>query len=160
MPAVEVVPVAESEKAALWTYLQAYIRELMPYEGGTIPADGSDIAYPYFGAYWREAGRWPYWGVVDGRRVAFALVRDIGERIEMAEFYSFPEHRRTGTALAFAHAVMRRFPGPWELTQFAEYAGAVAFWRRVLGDWPFEETNYTGPTSGKPRLRQTFTVPG
>jgi predicted acetyltransferase len=159
MPEVDVVPVAESEKAALWPYLQDYIRELIPYEGGTIPADGGDIAYAPFDLYWRDKGRWPFWGVVDGKRVAFALVRDTGERIEMAEFYSFPEHRRTGTALAFARVVMRRFPGPWELTQFAEHTASVAFWRRVMAHWPFEETSYIGPTSGKPRLRQLFTVP-
>ena len=157
---VEVVPVAEHEKAALWTYLQAYIRELMPYEGGEIPADGSDIAYPPFDLYWREGGCWPFWGVADGKRIAFALVRDTGERIEMAEFYSFPEYRRRGAALQFARAVMQRFPGPWELSQFAEYAAAVAFWRRVLVDWPYEETRYIGPTSGKPRLRQVFDVTG
>jgi predicted acetyltransferase len=159
MPAVEVVPVAESEKAELWAYLQDYIRELMPYEGGDIPADGGDIDYPYFDLYWREAGRWPFWGVVDGNRVAFALARDTGARIEMAEFYSFPEYRRSGTALAFARAVMRRFPGPWELSQFAAHAAAIAFWRRVIADWPFEETSYIGPTSGKRRLLQSFTVP-
>jgi predicted acetyltransferase len=156
---VEVVPIAQSEKAELWAYLQAYVRELMPYEGGATPADGSDIDYPYFDLYWRAKDRWPFWGVADGKRVAFALVRDTGERIEMAEFYSFPERRRSGTALAFARAVMQRFPGPWELSQFAENVAAVAFWRRVIADWPFEETSYIGPTSGKQRLLQTFTVP-
>jgi predicted acetyltransferase len=159
MPKADVVPVAESEKAELWACLQDYIRELMPYEGGAVPADGSDIAYPYFDDYWRAKDRWPFWGVADGKRVAFALVRDTGERIEMAEFFSFPEHRRTGTALAFARAVMRKFPGPWELSQFAAHTASVAFWRRVIADWPFAETTYTGPTSGKERRRQTFTVP-
>jgi predicted acetyltransferase len=156
---MEVVPVAESEKAELWAHLQDYVRELIPYEGGEIPETG-DIPYEYFDLYWREKGRWPFWGMSDGKRVAFALVRDTGERIEMAEFYSFPAFRRTGAALAFARAVMQRFPGPWELSQFAAHTASVAFWRRVIGKWPFEETHYTGPTSGKPRLRQTFTVPG
>ena len=155
---VEVVPVSESAKMELWARLQDYIRELMPYEGGEIPESG-DFDYPHFDLYWRESGRWPFWGVVDGKRVAFALVRDTGARIEMAEFYSFPEHRRSGTALAFARAVMGRFPGPWELSQFAQNAAAVAFWRRVIADWPFEESRYTGPTSGQPRLLQTFIVP-
>ena len=154
---VQVVPVLESEKAALWPRLQDYLGELMPYQGG--PANGP-FEYSWFDAYWREpAHRWPFWGVVDGERVAFALVHRQPERFEMAEFYSFPEFRRTGVALPFAKAVIARYPGPWELTQFAENTGAVAFWRRVLTDWPFEESRYIGEQSGAPRVRQTFTVP-
>jgi predicted acetyltransferase len=156
---VAVIPVAESEKAQLWPYLQDYIRELMPYDGGPVPADGV-FDYPYFDLYWREDGRWPFWGMVDGRRAAFALVHRAGERIEMAEFYSFPQFRRTGTALQFARGVMTRFPGPWELSQYRAHAASVAFWRRVIADWPFEESAYLGAQSGKERLRQTFTVPG
>jgi predicted acetyltransferase len=158
MPKVQVVPVAQAEKAELWAHLQDYIRELMPYEGGEIPESG-DIDYPSFDLYWRDDGRWPFWGVVDGKRVAFALVHRDGDSTEMAEFYSFPEHRRTGTALAFARAVMARFPGPWELSQFAEHTASVAFWYRVIADWTFSESSYTGATSGAPRLRQTFVVP-
>ena len=156
---VEIVPVLESEKAALWARLQDYIRELMPYDGGPMPADGV-FDYPYFDAYWREPEhRWPFWGVADGQRVAFALVHRGQERFEMAEFYSFPEFRRTGVSLPFAKAVIARYPGPWEFSQFAENKGAVAFWRRVLSDYPFEESHYTGEQSGKPRIRQTFVVP-
>ena len=156
---VDVVPVREAEKAELWARLQDYIRELMPYDGGLTPGDGV-FRYPHFDAYWREPEhRWPFWGVVDGKHSAFALVRRGPERYEMAEFYSFPEFRRTGVALPFAKAVIARYPGPWELTQFAENTGAVAFWRRVLADRPFEESGYIGEQSGKRRLRQIFTVP-
>jgi predicted acetyltransferase len=151
------VPVLESEKLALWARLEDYIGELMPYQGGSA---GGPFEYPHFDAYWQEPEhRWPFWGVADGQRVAFALVHRQPERFEMAEFYSFPEFRRTGVALTFAKTVLARYPGPWELTQFAENTGAVAFWRRVLADWPFEESRYTGEQSGKPRIRQTFTVP-
>lgn len=156
---VDVVPIPESEKAILWPRMQDYIRELMPYDGGPTPASGV-FDYPYFDDYWREPGhRWPFWGVASGERVAFALVHRQPERFEMAEFYSFPEFRRTGVALPFAQAVITRFPGPWEMTQFAENTGAVAFWRRVLAPYPFEESAYVGQQSGKPRLRQTFNVP-
>jgi len=156
---IKVVPVLESEKPALWARVQDYIRELMPYDGGPMPADGV-FQYPYFDAYWREPEhRWPFWGVANAQRVAFALVHRQPQRFEMAEFYSFPEFRRRGTALPFAQALIARFPGPWEMTQFAANTGAVAFWRRVLAPYPFEESSYVGEQSGKPRLRQTFVVP-
>jgi predicted acetyltransferase len=154
---VDVVPALESEKPALWARLENYIGELMPYQGGSA---GGPFEYSHFDAYWQEPEhRWPFWGVVDGQHVAFALVHRQPERFEMAEFYSFPEFRRTGLALPFAKAVIARFSGPWELTQFAANIGAVAFWRRVLADYPFEESTYVGAQSGKERLRQTFTVP-
>ncbi len=156
---VEVVAIPESEKAILWPRLQDYIRELMPYDGGPLPTDGV-FHYPYFDDYWREPEhRWPFWGKVDGERAAFALVRRNPDRFEMAEFYSFPEFRRSGVALPFARAVIARFAGPWEMTQFAANAGAVAFWRQVLEPYRFEESSYVGEQSGKPRLRQTFVVP-
>jgi predicted acetyltransferase len=155
---VDIVPIPESEKAILRRRMQDYIRELMPYDGGPMPADGV-FDYPYFDDYWREPEhRWPFWGMVAGKRAAFALVHRQPERFEMAEFYSFPEFRRTGVALPFAQAIIGRFPGPWELTQFAANAGAVAFWRRVLADYVFEESTYVGAQSGKERLRQIFTV--
>jgi predicted acetyltransferase len=157
--AVEVVAIPETEKPLLWARLQDYIRELMPYDGGPIPADGV-FRYPYFDAYWQEPEqRWPFWGAVDGRRAAFALVRRGEERFEMAEFYSFPEFRRSGTALAFARAVIRKFPGPWELTEYRAHSASTAFWHRVIADWPFDESLYIGEQSGKERVRQTFTVP-
>ncbi len=158
--AVSVVAIAESEKPLLWPRMQDYIRELMPYDGGPIPADGV-FAYPHFDAYWREPdGRWPFWGMAGGARAAFALVHRDGERFEMAEFYSFPEFRRTGVALQFARAVIARFPGPWELTEFRAHTASTAFWHLIIADYPFEEDVYVGAQSGTERMRQRFVVPG
>ncbi|HJW41836.1 MAG TPA: hypothetical protein VJ476_11480 [Rhizomicrobium sp.] len=155
---VEVVRVPESEKPLLWLRLQDYIRELMPYDGGEIPASGV-FEYEYFDDYWREPDRrWPFWGVVDGQRAAFALVHRKPERFEMAEFYSFPEFRRTGAARQFARAVIARFPGSWELTEYRAHAASVAFWHAVIAHYAFEESAYVGEQSAKERLRQTFVV--
>jgi predicted acetyltransferase len=76
----------------------------------------------------------------------------------MAEFYSFSEFRRSGVALEFARQVLRRFPGPWEISQYCANLGAVAFWHRVIGDYDFQERVYVGE-QGKERLQQTFIVP-
>ena len=129
--AVEIVPVLESEKPLLWTKFQDYAQELTRY--GTHERVGGEFPYPYFDLYWREANRHPFWAVVDGTRVAFALVHVMDDVTEMAEFYSFPDSRRTGAALEFARAIFDRFAGPWELTQYRANEGAVAFWRRAIG---------------------------
>lgn len=122
---MRIVAVTAAEKPELWRHLQDYMRELLPYGGQLAPADG-DLPYGHFDAYWREPETcWPFWGMRDHRRAGFALVRKGSGRMEMAEFYCFPQFRRTGVGLAFARELLGRFPGPWEITQFAEHAGAV-----------------------------------
>lgn len=154
--AVEIVPIPVSEKALLWERVQHYMAELMPF-GNFAPLDGV-FQYKWFDLYWRHPNRFPFWAMIGSDRAAFALVlRE--ERTEMAEFYSFPEFRRTGVALDFARQVLRRFPGPWELSEYRGHGAAVAFWRRVIAAYPFEEVIYVGG-EGKERLRQTFVVPG
>jgi predicted acetyltransferase len=155
MTAVAIAPVLERDKAELWSRFQDYADELTAY--GTHARENGEYPYPYFDLYWREPGRFAYWAVVEGKRVAFALVRKTPEFTEMAEFYSFPEGRRTGAALVFAKQLLACFPGPWELTQYRANVGAVAFWRRVIGDRPFTEEVYVG-ASGVERLRQRFAV--
>ena len=153
--AVEIVPVTLAEKPLLWARFQDYAQELTQY--GTHERVNGEYEYPHFDLYWMEAGRHPFWAVVDGKRVAFALVHQLEHETEMAEFYSFPEARRSGAARQFAQALVPRFPGPWELTQYRANEGAVAFWRRVIGDRPYTEDAYTGD-SGRARLRQRFVV--
>jgi predicted acetyltransferase len=152
---VDVVPIPVSEKALLWERLQSYIAELMPF-GNFGPVDGF-FEYEWFDLYWREPNRFPFWALADGKRAAFALVHR-EERAEMVEFYSFPEFRRTGVALDFARQIIKRFPGPWEISQYRAHVVAVAFWHRVIEDYPFCERVYVGG-QGKERLEQTFVVP-
>lgn len=155
MTAPDIVPVRESEKAEVWARFQDYAEELTAY--GTHRRVNGEFEYPYFDLYWREPGRFPFWALADGRRAAFALVRQTADGAEMAEFYSFPEFRRSGIALPFARALFARYPGPWELTQYRANAGAVAFWHRAIAPRPFTEDVYVGP-SGVERLRQRFVV--
>jgi predicted acetyltransferase len=152
---VEIAPVLLSEKPLLWDYFQRYCAELMPY-GNFGPVDGI-FEYKWFDLYWEEPGRFPFWAMADGNRAAFALVHR-EERTEMAEFYSFPEFRRSGVAFEFARQILRRFPGAWEISQYRANLGAVAFWHRVIGGYDFQERVYVGE-QGKERLEQTFIVP-
>ena len=155
MMPVEIVAVPPSEKPLLWEHFQSYCSELMAY-GNFAPVDGV-FEYKWFDYYWREADRFPFWAIADGTRAAFALVHREA-RTEMAEFYSFPPYRRTGIALDFARQILKRFPGPWEISQYRANIGAVAFWHRVITDYAFEERVYVGG-EGKERLSQTFIVP-
>jgi predicted acetyltransferase len=153
---VLLVPVPQVDKNLLWDELQKYIGELTQF-GTHRPVDGV-FEYPWFDLYWTEANRFPFWAVVDGVRTGFALVHREA-RTEMAEFYSFEPFRRTGLALDFARQILRRFPGPWTLSEYRAHTAAVAFWHKVIADYPFAERVYVGG-QGKERLEQTFVVPG
>ena len=153
--AVEIVPIPVEDKPLLWDRMQHYMAELMAF-GNFAPVDGI-FQYKWFDLYWTESKRFPFWAMLDNRRVAFALVC-CEDRTEMAEFYSFPEVRRSGAALDFARQILKRFPGPWELSEYRQNVAAVAFWHRVIKAYPFEEQLYVGG-EGKERLRQLFVVP-
>lgn len=153
---IEIARVPIEDKPLLWDRLQNYCAEMMQY-GNFQPVDGV-FEYKWFDEYWREPDRHPFWALADGERAGFALVRRADKRWEMAEFYSFPEFRRTGVALDFARQLLKRFPGAWELSEYRSNVGAVAFWHRVIKKYPFAERVYVGG-EGKERLEQTFVVP-
>ena len=144
-----------SEKPQLWARMQHYMAELMPY-GNFGPVNGI-FEYDGFDLYWQEPNRFAFWATVSGERAAFALIH-CEARNEMAEFYSFPEFRRTGVGLDFARQILKRFAGPWEISQYRAHTGAVTFWHRVIAEYPFEERINVGG-QGKERLEQTFVVP-
>src|SRR5258706_10762854 len=115
--------VPASEREALFSDLQHYLRELMQY-GNFAPENGV-FAYPWFDAYWQEAERWPFWVLANGERAGFALVRrDEDGCVEMAEFYIRPTHRRAGVGVAFARQLLARVPGVWIISEYRANSAA------------------------------------
>ena len=157
MSAIEIAAIGESEKPALWNFLQAYIAELSAYDPAITPVDGV-YHYPWFDAYWRDADRWPFWVKVYGAAAGFALLRRTSDgTMEMAEFYVLPEYRRTGAGIASARDLIARFAGPWSISQYQANAGSVVFWRRVIEGRSYAEREYISE-NGNPRIEQRFTV--
>jgi predicted acetyltransferase len=154
---VETCALAASEKPVLWNLLQNYIREMAAYDPAINPQDPS-FEYPFIDNYWTDADRWPFSMKVDGNVAGFGLVRKLEDgTTEMAEFYVCPEYRRTGAGLVFARDLLARFAGPWELSEYQANVGAIAFWRKVIGDRAFTEHTYIS-LNGNPRIAQNFTV--
>ncbi|MBS0471844.1 MAG: hypothetical protein JSR60_12280 [Proteobacteria bacterium] len=153
---VSVVPVPQADKPLLWRALQDYCAEMMQWGTHKPESDGS-FAYPWFDNYWTDDDRWPFWALVDGTPAGFALVRR-EPPMEMAEFYTFPPFRRGGVGLDFARQILKRFPGPWVLSEYRSSGGAIAFWHKVIADYPYTERVYVGG-QGVERLEQRFVVP-
>jgi predicted acetyltransferase len=75
------------------------------------------------------------------RPAGFALVGQApyphmssGRDYRMCEFFVLNRSRRRGVGRRAARAVFGMFPGVWEVTQLPRNVGAVAFWRRVIGE--------------------------
>jgi predicted acetyltransferase len=153
---LEIVAVPSSGKSDLWAMFQTYAAELAPLVN-LQPVDGV-FPYDYFDHYWQDEQRWPFWAVMDGKRIGFALVRFAPEHdaMQMAEFFILPAHRRGGSGMNFADGLLKRFPGPWKIRQIVANKGATAFWRRVAE--PYGYTEETFPQNGIDRIEQTLTV--
>jgi predicted acetyltransferase len=151
-----IAPVTMAEKSDLWAMFQRYGAELAPMATGK-PLTG-EVDYPTFDNYWREDRHWPFWAMQGDKRIGFALIRFVPEHnaMQIAEFYILPGHRRDGAGIAFARALMQRYPGPWTMRQMAVNTGAVAFWRKVAEPYGFTETQYTD--KGIDRVEQVLTV--
>lgn len=101
---------------------------------------------------------------VSGRPAGFALVgtepfrfRRHGRRTQMAEFFVLRSLRRTGVGRAAASAAFDRFQGTWEVTEVLANTAAIAFWRRVIGD--YTNGDYT-EVADDSEVSQLFTAPG
>jgi predicted acetyltransferase len=53
----------------------------------------------------------------------------------MAEFFVARQRRRLGIGRTAVQLILSRFAGRWEITEYVRNAGAVNFWRRVVGSY-------------------------
>lgn len=141
---VELAPVPAEERAELRAMMTPYLVEHADQvDPGRIHGDPTE--YEFLDLYWQEPERRPFWIMDDGERAGFALVNrhaPSGQAVDhaVAEFYIRPEHRRGGLGVAALRALLRRFPGQWELQVFRANAGGFDFWPRAIAaagvaDW-------------------------
>ena len=153
---VEIAPVPQGEKPAMWAMYQAYAGELAPMVN-VEPVNGV-YCDPRFDLYWIERTRWPYWAMSSGERAGFAMVHVDPEfgGMRMGEFYIRPEFRRAGIGHAFANTLLARHPGSWRIRQISGNTAAVAFWRRVAERFGYTEDRFID--KGFARVEQRFSV--
>jgi predicted acetyltransferase len=92
------------------------------------------------GPWFHDERSMPFLILRSGEPAGFALVqrasavRD-GPQAEhrMTEFFVSPPLRRLGLGREAAQLLFNRFEGRWLVTESTTHAGAVAFWRRVIG---------------------------
>jgi predicted acetyltransferase len=103
-----VEPASIELKLALRRLLTDYLVEFAEMEGVAprFDADGQ-ATYRYFDDYWTDGARVPFAVWLGAELVGFCLLRDAGERWQVAELYVAPAHRRRGVGAAVVDAVTR-----------------------------------------------------
>jgi predicted acetyltransferase len=95
--------------------------------------------YRYLDNYWDPSERrTPYLLHVEAELAGLALVVEWSGVTSFAEFLVLPKFRRRGVGIEAARLILRRHPGPWEITQVQGNDGATSFWRRAI-PVPYEE---------------------
>jgi predicted acetyltransferase len=129
-----------------------YLHDLSEFDLTFYTLDHRGVWMPDHRASWlEEDGDHPLIVLESGRRVGFALVnqapsRHVGPGMDfrMAEFFVLRRHRGHGVGRHAVFALFDRFRGKWEITELPRNAAAIAFWRRVIGEYGggrYEETS-------------------
>lgn len=144
-------PVGVERKPILWRLMQPYLHDLSEFDGSDVDEAG-EYHYALFEHYW-DVSLYPselrdaFFIRFEGKLAGFALVRHMNNgRNQLAEFCILRKYRRRGIGRTAAQAVLRRFPGPWDLTIHPKNTPALAFWPKVIegaasGEW----TESSGP---------------
>jgi predicted acetyltransferase len=131
----ELVVADSSDADLINSLLDEYLLELGSYRDMHSGAIIS-TSYPYLDAYWSEPGRHVFIIQCDSNVVGFALIRDPTSTksavYQLAEFYIKPESRHLGIGRSAIRAILKRFPGQWELQVHTRNSAAVQFWESCL----------------------------
>ncbi len=144
-----VLPQLDADEARAWDPTRAWLYD---------PGDWS--------GYWDD-GNHPFLIEADGRLAGFCLIdhRAIVETLDwnMGQFFVLATFAGQGIGRRAACLAFDRFPGLWQVTQIPENLPAIAFWRRVIGDYTggrFEERSRPDPLEeGEPRNVMIFRTP-
>lgn len=148
-------PVSPAEHTLLRNLYPLYLHDLSEFGGGyTLDAEG--LWQPDYLPHWLSGkeGFHPLLFRLEERPVGFAFVgrppfpfMTAGRDFHLSEFFVLRGERRHGVGRQAAFALFDRFRGEWELSQLPSNQGAIAFWRRVIGEYMggrFEDTTLEG----------------
>ncbi len=144
---LEIVPVTDATLQAFENLYQFYLYEYTGFTDWNVEADGR-----YFDKDFKDGfvapDRYLFFAKVDGQLAGLAIVEDrtsqnLDYTMLLREFFVMRRFQRQGIGTAFALALFNRFPGRWLVGQLRTNQRAIAFWRKVIGDYTggdYEET--------------------
>jgi predicted acetyltransferase len=141
-PVVSVEPAALSDERLLSNLLELYIHDLSDvFLHVELGVDGR-FGYPQLSRYWSEPdSRFPFL-IRAGDAIAGFVLATRGSAapeepdvFDVAEFFVLRRFRRAGVGRRAAFLLWDRLPGEWTVRVATGNAGALEFWRGVVGDY-------------------------
>lgn len=154
---IEIISAEKKDKPVLRQLLEFYCYDFSEYLGTDVNEHGN-FDYKYLDAYWLEAGRVPYFIVVNGKYAGFILLNKAFKMLTdpkgyaVAEFFVMRGYRRKGIGEFAAKEIFNLYPGAWEVSQVMINPVAVSFWNRVVDAYTngdFTKTVLAGDTYDK-----------
>lgn len=138
---VELVRACENDRAFVQDIARFYVYETARVVGPD-PEWAVDRDWLYdardYGYFWDD-GNHPFLIHADGDVAGFCLIDRFaivpGIDWNMGEFFVLGPYGRRGIGRQAATQAFRRFPGQWQVSQVPWNTPAIAFWRRVIGDY-------------------------
>lgn len=133
-----------------------YLHDLSEFDEGYYSLDEAGSWTPdHLPSWLGEDDDHPLIVLESGRRVGFALVnqapsRHVGPGMDfrMAEFFVLRAWRGRGIGRRAVFALFDRFRGKWEISELPRNAGAISFWRRVIGEYSGGRYTETSDAAG------------
>jgi len=139
MPRVQLVPTTRRDYNVLHNLAQLYQYDFTDFLPGDLNEQGE---YPYIDVrrYLTGKGLRAYLARVSGKLAGFVLIKDTPEQRDrmgcyLAEFFVMRPYRRKGVGRALAFQTFDTYRGYWELAVVGPNTPALAFWRKVVGEY-------------------------
>lgn len=133
-------PVKAEQKDALLNMSEFYIYHFSTLKDIDLNEQGRWDFMPVLSYVDAEAeGRYAYFVRVEGKLAGFVLVGKIEDEgapaTRIDEFFIMAKYRRGGLGQRVAKHVFDLFPGRWVVYEYHKNESAIAFWRRVIGEY-------------------------
>ncbi|MCC7207258.1 MAG: GNAT family N-acetyltransferase [Anaerolineae bacterium] len=129
----------ESDAATVENLLQLYVYDYTDFMDWDVEADGR-YNLPDLDGQLFAPGRSVFLLHAEGALAGFAIIDQppdppADHDTDMREFFVMRRFRRKGVGAWFARELFGRFPGRWRVEQLPKNVAAIAFWRKVIGQY-------------------------
>jgi len=136
---LEIIPVTEANLSTFESLYQLYLYEYTDIMDWDVAADGRYVDNDFKDGF-LAPDRYIFFATVDKKLAGFAMVEDRSSQdldftIAMREFFVMRRFQRQGIGRQLALMLFDRFPGRWLVGQLPKNARAIAFWRKVIGEY-------------------------
>jgi len=136
----------KKDKEMTWQIFCEYQKEWAQFDE-TVKFDKNETPiYLWFGEYWIDSGRWPFFLTIKNEIAGLCFIRKIEDEFSIAEFYIKPEYRKDNNALTFANMVINLFDGKITFSTTNKNLRALKFWQKFYNQFDCKKKTWVDET--------------